>query len=457
MATLTKEKINYRTERLENKEALTGIYEDECTWLAETLNGSMRTSFDFKLINGELYSQEKDENDILRQRNLRKMYEEGADYAKKRATEDPRVVFEIEREKQHLIELEIMEQMAAGQAPNTMVVISPFPESLADEPEEDIQGYKPKLRRSMLRVITADERGIITVKTQSLDNTNKQALFALYKEMDWSINEAIDSEQMLAERIHTELSKEEQSALTDRLMNAYDSEMSRQKGGVWRAGRRQQENRGDTWQFVIEQDDILKQHLEDIAPLVQRIREASNKKYEKELESLRYIAAATMRDRYEGKQKHAEDVASEMYASASAAAEKGEEFGGCGLTAVMRNEDMMQKMGYRAEDALKCVTCPFCSAVVNAQRTSSGIKCSSCKKERRHDGRIVDHSHDLQPAFAAINQKTIWDYLQQSKAKQHNYIIEEELGVGGSYITIKDRKGNIIADGKAAEKLKRSL
>ena len=47
--------------------------------------------------------------------------------------------------------------------------------------------------------------------------------------------------------------------------------------------------------------------------------------------------------------------------------------------------------------------------------------------------------------------------LQQSKAKQHNYIIEEELGVGGSYITIKDRKGNIIADGKAAEKLKRSL
>lgn len=457
-ALTTKRETIHRGEKLDSSESLTGIYEDECTWLAETLNGSMRTSFNLKVINGEICSEEKDENGVMRYRKLRTMFEEGAEYAQKRAATDSRVAFEPEREKKHLIELDIMEKMIAGQAPNTMIVVSAFPESLSGEDEEDIQGYKPKLRRSMLRVITANQDGTIDVKTQSLDNTNQEALLAIYGEMNWPIDKNIDSECMLGERMHLELSAEKQACLMAKLTGAYDNVLREKNGGDWRAGRRQPELVGNTWDFVLAQQDILKHHLADIAPLIKQIRAHHKDSDEASLGKLRAIAAATIRDRYEGRRReHTGDVASEMHASVSAAAANNETFGGCGLTVKLSaQEDMMQKMGYRQQDTLKCVTCPLCGATVNAQRTIGGIKCPACKKEQLSSGKIIDH--DASQSNSSVSKKTtIWDLLRIGIEKKSNDLkVVETVSVGGVNYKIT-KGGKVVAEGAEAKRIKRSL
>lgn len=215
------------------------------TWLAETLHGSMETEFHF----------EKDGDYIIGEDGgiLDETFDDSIDVATEIAAHSPNMIFELERNIKERGELDDMYGMLNGELPNTMVVVSDFPEQIKNE-KEDVGGYNVERQIAMLRVITAKD-GKITVLTRSLDGSNRQALEAIYSAMGQPVEEG----ELLGQRIHRDLDETWQQKLPEILTDAYDNSMEEQTGEKHHAGIKQSPtmNIADTYKFVKAQRELV--------------------------------------------------------------------------------------------------------------------------------------------------------------------------------------------------------
>ena len=247
------------------------LREDTVTWLAEVLDGSMRVPTEFRFDGQELIAKDGS--------NLREIFETSVKKSEQEVRYNPKQAFELRRRRLELDEYHLMVAMAQGLLPNTMVVVSDFPPELM-EANNDVGGYNTTRKPTMLRVIMAKEDGI-KMFTQSLDGTDREGLEEIYRSRGFAAQEG----ELLGQRMHEQLSDEEQQYLVDSLMGTYDRSLARRYGGNWRAGR-QQLNADNTYDFVRQQSDLVEAFV--AAKLSDPLA----------AESLRYGLAAAMERRF---------------------------------------------------------------------------------------------------------------------------------------------------------------
>lgn len=390
--------LNHQNEQL-NQELR--VRTDTETWLAEALNGSMRTSFEYSYDGQELYGEDGG--------SMSKVFDDAIEASQVIAHENPSLLFELRRRLTEREELADMEAMAKGEMPNTMVVISDFPPELMDA-KEDVGGYNAGRKQTMMRVISRQADGNIRITTQTLDGSNRQALEAIYKSLD---KEVPEGEELLGERIHLDLPHEWQPNLTNNLTKAYDDSLAEQEGGTWHAGIRQPDQRAmvDTYKFACAQHDLIEWFTKE------KLADPEG------AEGLRYKLAATTSARYERfvrlQNTPESSVIGEVtpeavitsYAVASGqsfyreieresyrAARGGKTFSGCGSTArggrgsKSETEDEVNELGYgnksksNSDDDCEFISkeCPECHTKnVKTKVTKTHISGScGCSKKR---------------------------------------------------------------------------
>lgn len=245
---------------------------DAETWLAEVLDGKMRTPFEFVFDGQELYANDGGA--------CRPIFEDALKDAHVIAEASPNLSFELRRRKKEMEEYYDMLAMVRGELPNTMVVVSDFPPELMDV-HEDVGGYNVRRKQTMLRVLTSRD-GKISMTSQSLDLSNREALEAIYQHLGVEC----ESGELLGQRIHLDASLERQEFLVDELMGVYDRSLQQQKGGMWHAGQRDVRPR-NTYEFACQQVDLTHMLADEF------LKESYNSE-------VVYGIAATARKRYMG-------------------------------------------------------------------------------------------------------------------------------------------------------------
>lgn len=363
------------------------IRNDTETWAAEALNGSMRTTFEYSFDGTELYAEDGGELGVI--------FDDAIEAAAQIVQDCPTLLFELRRRLIERGELTDMVRMARGELPNTMIVTSDYPPELMGV-SDDVGGYNGSRKQTMLRIITLQNGKIRTI-TQSLDGSNRQALEAIYG----SLNEVPKEGELLGQRIHKQLSQQDQDQLVDKSINVYDDSLAEQHGGYWHAGYRQPDARAhtNTYEFASDQTDLIDLFVK--AKLAEPVA----------AERLRFKLAATMHERYEnylrGKSNVNMSPASlavgslyalqpnphlymEMEQATEKAVSRNMSFSGCGasVSAESLAEGQLSESGYGNKTTDKCEfiskSCPMCKAKnVKTKVTKTQISGScGCSKKR---------------------------------------------------------------------------
>jgi hypothetical protein len=235
-------------EALENKQLDINqrLFNDTTTWLAEALDGNMRTTFEFSFDGNEIYSQDGG--------SLRDVFEKSLDDS---VSLPVNLGFEWRRRKHELAEYEEMLSMMKDDGFNTMIVISDFPDELNGQPYDE-GGYNVSRKQTMLRVITKTEGNRLILTTQSLDGSDRRALEAVYGYFGLTPEPG----ELLGQRIHINANKASQESLINELTSVYDASLSNQYSGVFYAGRRKSAL-GDTFDFVKAQSDLIEYYMQN--------------------------------------------------------------------------------------------------------------------------------------------------------------------------------------------------
>ncbi len=315
---------------------------DTETWLAEALNGSMRTRFEYQFDGYELYGQDGG--------RLDEIFDDAIEAAQIVTRQKPSLLFELRRRLIEKDEYENMLAMAkgeladeAGQTINTMVVISDFPPELM-ESGDDIGGYNVSRKQTMMRVITRKPNGDINMLTQSLDGSDRTALEAIYHKLGQPPQDG----EFLSQRIMRNIPEQWHDQLPENLKNTYDLTLSEKYGGEWNAGIRLSDEQAqiNTYEFACAQTDLIELFTEAkmTSPL--------------EAEKLRYKIAATASQRLEKYQANENLVTSfianmpqtqiwlmdEIEQASNLAAIQGKVFSGCGSS--VGSADQLKESGY---------------------------------------------------------------------------------------------------------------
>ncbi len=316
-------------------------YNDAATWLAEVLDGSMRTPFEYQFDGTELYAEDGGA--------LGPIFDDAIEDARRTAVRRPQLSFELRRRQAEKKEYDDMLAMMRGDAPNTMVVLSDFPAELMTA-TEDVGGYNITRKTAMLRVLTR-EGDSLKMYSQTLDGSDRGALTDIYR----YFNRVPAEGELLGQRIAVDLNQEEQQHITDRLMGIYDQGMQYRYGGNWHAGRREYAQQ-DTYTFVLNQHELVDycaQHdllgldrrtdLYNVAALITERFESSKNSdgtYVLEPQSIvmNYFDQASLQQQLMG--------------AGNVARSAGKQFNGCGITAAaiehenQSADEQLEEAGY---------------------------------------------------------------------------------------------------------------
>lgn len=312
------------------------LYHDTTTWLAEALKGYMNNAFNYNFDGQELFSSDGTQ--------IGAIFEEALIDAGKLPTE---LSFEKRRRQHELDEYHEMLEMMKGADYNTMVVVSDFPPELM-EAKQDIGGYNVQRKQTMLRILTKNTEGTLTMRSQTLDGSNRQALEAIYSSLGYEAKPG----ELLGQRMHLELDTEDQEFFDAQLTGVYDRKMEEQFGGEYHAGRRQG-TKLNTYDFVLAQQDILQVYFDSVKKfgeqpaLLSDIIAAMDRRYINATERVRGNEPQIVTHYYSDSQR--QHLIAEMLESGIEAKRQGVTFSGCGLTLGIENksaEDQLVELGY---------------------------------------------------------------------------------------------------------------
>ncbi len=308
------------------------LYHDTTTWLAEALKGYMNNAFNYSFDGQELYSSDGTP--------IGTIFEDALNDADKLPTE---LSFEKRRRQHELDEYHEMLEMMSGANYNTMVVISDFPPELMNA-TKDVGGYNTDRKQTMMRVLSKNEDGALTMRSQTLDGSNRQGLEAIYESLGFEAQPG----ELLGQRMHLDLDREDQEFLDAQLTGVYDRKMEEQFGGEYHAGR-EQGQKLNTYNFVVAQQDVLQVYFDSVKKfgeqpsLLSDIVATIDRRYAKALGHAGSNNPEIIVQHYS--EHHRQGLISEMLESGRIAQQQGVSFSGCGLTLGGSEQTAEQQMG----------------------------------------------------------------------------------------------------------------
>jgi len=348
--------------------------DDTTTFCAEVLDGNMQTEFSFTFDGSEFYGHDG--------RALTPIFDKAIVDAEKLARVSPKLAA-AEKPRRFIErgELDDMFAMARGELPNTMIVESDFPYALKNE-TSNLGGYNVLRQQTMQRVITF-ANNTLTIRSQSLDRSDRRGLEAIYHYLGVEPKEG----ELLGQRVHKNLNSDEQAALSDKLRDIYDDELTAQHGGEWFAGRTPAE-RANTYDFVVAQSDLLDTFLQASSQVDLNSTQKNR---------LRYQLIAAIDARWRGDPiKVVNNPLMEMFLAGQEAEASKKTFSGCGLTIDAESADSLAELGYgnKTEE----MHCPFCNKKQIGDPCSPNQKCKNkaCEAEVR-GGKVIYEGHKSKP------------------------------------------------------------
>lgn len=308
------------------------LYDDTTTWLAEAVEGSMRSEFTYQFDGRELYARDGSA--------LSEIFSKAIDKADKLPVN---LAFEARRRRHEWREYEDMIAMAKGELPNTMLVISDFPEELIQE-QKDVGGYNVTRKQTMMRVIRRNEQGEITVVSQSLEGSERESLEHLYNFLGV---ESPEEGELLGQRRHVHIDDPaHQELLADSLLREYDQSLQAKTGIRHYAGI-QNAKPINTYNFVCEQTDLLSVYfgssrtINDNEQLLGSIAAAISERYYKAMQGETVPVKQT-----NCRMQLPASVFNEIHQAATRAASQGKVFSGCGGSIEVLATDELSELGY---------------------------------------------------------------------------------------------------------------
>lgn len=342
-----KEVLTNGIEDLSSKERVLQNEKDIKTWLSETLDGNMYHEDTYNYAFSELWSGDG--------RAMGPVFDDALEDAYLNLGNRKNLEFEVRRRVLEKEEYDLMIKMAEGELPNTMVVVSDFPPELWNS-DSDVGGYNVSRKQTMLRVVTRDYDGRITVRTQSLDGSDRESLEQIYK----TCGREASPGELLGQRIHMDIAAEDdRENLVEELRITYDRNLSIKYGRQMYGGRDYDVLAElGTSRFVEEQQDLISHIRYNYNEL-----DFDDFRDQKILGSL----AATISERYErtvvqateGYQKQSSvyenvrpiNVESEIALAVHKAVLQGKTFSGCGASVSLdanktELENNLNSLGY---------------------------------------------------------------------------------------------------------------
>jgi hypothetical protein len=260
-------------------------------------------------------------------------YLTGIEDAKIIAQKNPNLRFELPRRVYEAEEPQDLVRMKNGELPNTMLVLSDFPSALMDA-KSDVGGYNVTRKQAMLRLFHLKPDGTFKMVSRTLDLSDRDGLEAIYADF----NMIPEPSELLGQRVHKQLSDEEQKVLDHKLTGIYDRKLSAKYGGEWYAGRRPADYR-NTYDFVCQQDDIIQKCIE------MRLNNELNN-------NVMYSMAATMQKRFNQGTSFVPisdgwdsfRLMEEVMETGIEARARGDTYSACGITLEM--DDALKQAGY---------------------------------------------------------------------------------------------------------------
>ena len=342
------------------------LFVDESTWVAENLEAHLEKPLRYTYRGGELWSEQD--------QALGPIFARSVEHYRQLSEQNPSLHFQYLRALAEYHEYEHMKAMAAGDAPDTHVVISPLPRQLSGQ-TRGVLGYQPQRGLGFIRVIGREVDGSISMLTHSFDRSDDPAVIeAMYARLNQTVDWSYD---VLEQPVSLDLaSSGARERLKRDLIEAGDAALTVRHGGQWFAGRSDADRR-EAIQFVMAQRDLLNAHVDALIHVGPTSDQANN---------LRYDFAAAMRRRFEGVTDFASvgSAAGEMAAAGADAAARGEQANGCGLTVTVNSEQQLQRAGYQSRTEWTFGECRVClrSGLVGG--------CTVCADCEAADNRGVD-------------------------------------------------------------------
>lgn len=226
-------------------------YFDTATKAAEAIDGVMHSEFPLGFNGSDIYSRR---DGTLFGEMMKNSLEEASQVV----DNNPNAAFILRRTEIENQELPIMIDMINGQAPNTMVVISDYPEELIGA-DESIGGYNVDRQLAMLRIVTVDDMGETNLVSHSLDLSDRKGLEAIYDYFGIKPEPG----ELLGQRINVDLPSDLQGQLSDVLVKVYDNKLAELHGGEWHSGKVSDKfkDKINTYDFVVQQRDILTPYI----------------------------------------------------------------------------------------------------------------------------------------------------------------------------------------------------
>ncbi len=306
------------------------LYDDTTTWLAEMLEGSMRTPFEYRFDGRELYGSDGSP--------LGEIFDDAIVEALRLPSS---LAFELRRRRIEKQEYQDMVEMMRSDSYDAMVVVSDFPAELMAA-TRDVGGYNVGRKTTMLRVLTKTNDGRMIMQSQSLDQSDRAALEAMYFALGFIPAEG----ELLGQRMLLKTGEAPNEFLIDQLTGVYDRALAERYGGSWYAGR-QTDHSINTYEFVCEQHDLLGLYTE------------TAQKFGDNPGFLRDIAA-TIQKRYTAASSTAltaglnermpctislTELMNEIVKAGREADRAGRSFSGCGLTLGAENIPTQEQLG----------------------------------------------------------------------------------------------------------------
>lgn len=354
-------------------------YNDLTTWAAEVLDGNMRTPFEYDFDGQELYASDGGA--------LGKIFADAVTDAYEIVSEEPLLDFEPDRRKIEGEEYLDMIKMAKGELPNTMMIVSDYPEELRHV-RKDVGGYNSTRQQAMFRLITLTPAGKIRITSQSLDKSDRESLDNIYQHFGFEPEDG----RLLGQRMHLQLSEQKQQVVMDEATAAYDDKLTELHGGQYYAGRRPEKNR-NTYDFVIKQQDLIQAYLANptnsnkysfAAALEERWQK--NRSYKPDFYSNNTEPGRVTFRREEINADLMMKVQAEMNKAGSNARARGKVFSGCGAT-IEANDgeekdaaDELSSLGYgnKYEEGDKYGSLTFSCQRGHRNRRPYGKKIPEC-------------------------------------------------------------------------------